>query len=65
MKPTYGAVSRYGMIAFASSLDQAGTFTRDVTDTALLLSGDGRRGPVRQHQHRPARAGQPARPRPT
>jgi len=37
MKPTYGAVSRYGMIAFASSLDQAGPLTRDVRDAALLL----------------------------
>src|SRR3712207_831809 len=37
MKPTYGAVSRYGMIAFASSLDQAGPLTRDVTDCALLF----------------------------
>jgi aspartyl-tRNA(Asn)/glutamyl-tRNA(Gln) amidotransferase subunit A len=38
LKPTYGAVSRYGMIAFASSLDQAGPLTRDVTDAALLYS---------------------------
>ncbi|MGA2013650.1 MAG: Asp-tRNA(Asn)/Glu-tRNA(Gln) amidotransferase subunit GatA [Solirubrobacteraceae bacterium] len=38
IKPTYGACSRYGMIAFASSLDQAGPLARDVTDTALLLS---------------------------
>ena len=37
MKPTYGAVSRYGMIAFASSLDQCGPLTRNVTDAALLL----------------------------
>jgi aspartyl-tRNA(Asn)/glutamyl-tRNA(Gln) amidotransferase subunit A len=37
MKPTYGAVSRYGMIAFASSLDQCGPLTRDVTDAALVL----------------------------
>jgi aspartyl-tRNA(Asn)/glutamyl-tRNA(Gln) amidotransferase subunit A len=37
MKPTYGAVSRYGMIAFASSLDQCGPLTRDVTDAAMLL----------------------------
>src|SRR5204863_2552432 len=65
-KPTYGAVSRYGMIAFASSLDQAGPFTRDVTDAALLLGamvGEDLRDstslglpePIAAHGGRPAR----------
>jgi len=46
LKPTYGAVSRYGLIAFASSLDQVGPFARTVRDAALLLQAMVGRDPM-------------------
>src|SRR6185295_5125996 len=46
MKPTYGRVSRYGLIAFASSLDTVGTLTRSVRDAAVLLSSIAGKDPM-------------------
>jgi len=46
LKPTYGRVSRYGLIAFASSLDQIGALTKDVTDCALVMNAIGFRDPL-------------------
>ena len=46
VKPTYGAVSRYGLVAFASSLDQIGPFARTVSDAALFLEVIGGHDPL-------------------
>ena len=57
MKPTYGTVSRYGLVAFASSLDQIGPLTRDVADNALVMeaiAGWDRRDATSLNQPAPA-----------
>ena len=59
LKPTYGRVSRYGVIAFASSLDQVGPMARTVADCAALLQVIAGHDPLRLHLRAGAGAGLP------
>ena len=63
LRPTYGTVSRYGVVAFASSLDQVGPVARNVRDCALLYSILAGPRPVRLDDGRPAERGAAARRR--
>ena len=64
IKPTYGRVSRYGLVAFGSSLDQIGTFGRDVASAARLLAAISGRDDRRRHDARPRRRSPPPGPAP-
>ena len=64
LKPTYGRCSRWGIVAFASSLDQAGPMTRSVRDAALMLRAMAGHDAKDFDLGRPAGAGLRGRPRP-
>jgi aspartyl-tRNA(Asn)/glutamyl-tRNA(Gln) amidotransferase subunit A len=64
LKPTYGRVSRNGLVAFASSLDQVGPFARDVDGAALLLEAISGHDPLDARTRREPAATAPAAPRP-